>query len=68
MDINDTAEHEKFHNFAHKVYVSLKDANIKLDYIIENLKEIYLSATHSPDYDPNSPNQDNEENYTPDHL
>ena len=68
MDIDDTSEQEKFHNFAHRVYVSLKDANKKLDYIIENLKEIYLSKTHSPYYNPNSPNQNNEENNTPDHL
>lgn len=68
MDNNNESEPAKQYNFMKEVYNSLKDANNKLDHIIQNLREIYYTPIRCPFYDPHLHYRNNENNNISDNL
>ncbi len=68
MDNNNEAEPGKQYYLIKEVYNSLNDVNKKLDYIIQNLNEIFYTPIRCPFYDPQLNYRNNEDNNNSDNL
>jgi len=68
MDKNNDSQAEKYYSFFKEMYDSIKDANKKLDHIIQNLREVYHTPLRCPFYDPHLYYKNNKDNHTSDYL
>jgi hypothetical protein len=68
MDKETDSGIEKYHNVWKGMYNGIKDANQKLDHIIQNLREIYYTPIRCPFYDSHLHFKNNENNNNSDYF
>lgn len=61
MDTKNQPEPQKYNAKIQEIIVRLKDANQKLDYIIESISEVYHRPINCPFYDPHLHYNDNKD-------